>query len=141
LGAVHGCPQKKRATVAAALIGRRVEEEETGTDETTEGAPRIWTPEGVQVESEDEAEDKPNVVEIDVLADNVRTVEVFLRCQPQVHLGMGIYWQGVSASEVRAACLLLRVPLDERADVLDGVQHMAQVIADIRNREANKKNG
>jgi hypothetical protein len=95
----------------------------------------------VQVESEDEAEDKPNVVEIDVLADNVRTVEVFLRCQPQVHLGMGIYWQGVSASEVRAACLLLRVPLDERADVLDGVQHMAQVIADIRNREAQRKNG
>jgi hypothetical protein len=35
----------------------------------------------------------------------------------------------------------MRVPLAERADVLDGVQHMAQVIADIRNREANKKNG
>jgi hypothetical protein len=54
---------------------------------------------------------------------------------------MGIYWQGCAASEVRAACLLMRVPLAERADVLDGVQHMAQVIADIRNREANKKNG
>jgi hypothetical protein len=85
--------------------------------------------------------DEPVNVEIDVLVQNLTTVEVFLRCQPQVHLGMGIYWQGCTATEVRAACLLMRVPLAERAEVLDGVQHMAQVIADIRNREASNKNG
>lgn len=52
---------------------------------------------------------------------------------------MGIYWQGCTASEIRAACLLMRIPRKEWFDVLDGVQHMAQVIAEIRNREANKK--
>jgi hypothetical protein len=139
LGALRGRAQKKRAAVAAALIGRSTEPDEY-TEESVEAAPRIWTPEGALLK-EDAAEEETPVVEIEVLAENVTTVEVFLRCQPQVHLGMGIFWQGCTATEVRAACLLMRVPLAERAEVLDGVQHMAQVIADIRNREAQRKNG
>ena len=52
---------------------------------------------------------------------------------------MGIYWQGCTAGEIRAACVLMHIPRREWPDVLDGVQHMAQVIAEVRNREANKK--
>ena len=81
----------------------------------------------------------PRVVEIEVLVENIRTVEVFLRCQPQVVMGMGIFWQGVSVSEIQSTCVLLRVPQEEWLDVLDGVQHMAHVVATIRNERSAKK--
>lgn len=54
-------------------------------------------------------------------------------------MGMGIFWQGVSVSEIQSTCVLLQVPQEEWLDVLDGVQHMAHVVATIRNERAAKK--
>lgn len=75
---------------------------------------------------------------IDVLDQNLRTAEVFLRCQPQIAVGMGVFWQGVTAREIEAACHLMHVPYEEEPDVLDGVQHMAQVVAAVMNDKDGK---
>lgn len=66
-------------------------------------------------------------------------VAVFRRCQPQVAVGMGVFWQGVTAGEVRSACLMLGVPRREWARHIDGVQLMARTIAELRNKEAAEK--
>jgi hypothetical protein len=75
---------------------------------------------------------------IEVLQENLRTAEVFLRCQPQIALGMGVFWQGVTAREIESACHLMHVPYEEEPDVLDGVQHMAQVVAAHMNEKAEQ---
>lgn len=72
---------------------------------------------------------------IGVLPRNVGVVEVFQRCQPQIGIGMGVVWQGVGATEVRAACLMSRVPRADWPRYLDGVQGMARVVAQVRNEE------
>jgi hypothetical protein len=75
---------------------------------------------------------------VGVLPENIGVVRVFERCQPQVAIGMGVIWQGASASEVRAACLMSRVPRTDWPRYLDGVQLMARVVAGIRNAEEEK---
>lgn len=66
-------------------------------------------------------------------------VRVFRRCQPQISVGMGVLWQGVTASEVRAACIMLDVPRRDWARHVDGVQLMARVVADLRNADKPHK--
>ncbi len=91
-------------------------------------------------QSETAVADEPDDVrEIEVLESNWTTVQVYLRCIPEIQLGMSVYWQGVTPTQIASACWLMSVPRAERMDVLDGAQHMAQVVAEIRNREANKK--
>lgn len=75
---------------------------------------------------------------IGVLPRNVGVVDVFRRCQPQVSVGMGVFWQGVSASEVRAACLMSHVASEDWPRYIDGVQLMARVVANVRNAESAK---
>lgn len=88
-----------------------------------------------------EDEQDGEATEIDVLAENWTTVQVYLRCQPDISVGWGERWNGISATEVRSAATMMRVPRDEWPDVLDGVQHMGRVVAEIRNSEANRKHG
>lgn len=76
---------------------------------------------------------------IGVLPRNVGVVQVFQRCQPQLGVGMGVVWQGVSAGEVRAACLMSHIPRRDWPRYLDGVQLMARVAADIRNEKEAAK--
>lgn len=66
-------------------------------------------------------------------------VAVFRRCQPQLAVGMGVHWQGVTATEVRAACLMLGIRRAEWARHIDGVQYMARVVANVRNQQAADK--
>lgn len=66
-------------------------------------------------------------------------VETFKRCQPQISVGMGVLWQGVTAGEVRAACDMLNVPRSEWPYHIDGVQLMARTIAELRNKQAAEK--
>ena len=42
-------------------------------------------------------------------------------------------WQGISASEIDAACRLLRVPLAKRQEVMVGVRLMAHAAAAVLN--------
>jgi len=90
---------------------------------------------------DDETDTRPGQqpITIGVLAENWIVLDVFDGCQPQVSIGMGIYWQGVAASEVKSGCAMLLIPSDEWPRILDGVQLMARAIAHIRNdREAKR---
>lgn len=76
---------------------------------------------------------------IGVLPANQVVVDTFKRCQPQIGVGMGVLWQGVSAGEIRAACVLSHVRRADWPRVMDGVQLMARVVAGIRNEEKPRK--
>lgn len=52
---------------------------------------------------------------------------------------MGVLWQGVTATEVHAACIMLSVPRRDWARHVDGVQLMARVVADVRNADKTHK--
>lgn len=75
---------------------------------------------------------------IGVLPENWIVKTVFSRCQPQISVGMGVIWQGVTAQEVGWGCLVSLVPRRDWPRVTDGVQLMAAVIAEVRNKQANK---
>jgi hypothetical protein len=104
------------------------DDEDAGEDGTTEEA----------LDSDTNDEREPPLW-IAVLPWCASIVEVFKRCQPQISVGMGVLWQGVTAVEVRSACLMLGIPRREWARHIDGVQYMARVIAELRNKEAADK--
>lgn len=82
---------------------------------------------------EPEPDEDIEVYEIGVLPDNRVIVETFDRCLPELSVGMGVLWQGVRATEIRAACGMGRVPRKVWPAVIDGVQLMARIVAGIRN--------
>lgn len=78
-----------------------------------------------------------SVIEIEVLAENESAVQVYLRCQQTMLAGMsGAVILGVSASEAMASARMLRVPVREWPDVIDGVQLLASLVAKIENDKA-----
>jgi energy-converting hydrogenase Eha subunit G len=78
-----------------------------------------------------------SVQEIEVLDDNASAVQVYLRCQQTMLAGMsGAVILGVSASEAMASARMLRVPVREWPDVIDGVQQLASLVAKIENAKA-----
>lgn len=68
-------------------------------------------------------------------------MQLFQTCDIHgVGAGMGgIWWAGITASELRAAMLIRRVPLAQRADMADDVQTMGAAVAAERNRRAEAK--
>ena len=60
-------------------------------------------------------------------------VQVFQHCQPQLAVGMAVFWQGVAAREVYSACRMLHVPRRDWPRHIHGVQLMAQIVAGIQN--------
>lgn len=82
----------------------------------------------------------PEHLWLGVLPENWIVIEVFGRCQIDVAVGMGgALWQGISAREARAAIGMSRVPARDWARVLDGVQLMGRVTAEIRNEQAREE--
>jgi hypothetical protein len=74
-------------------------------------------------------------VEIPIWACNERAVEVFEHCQLTVVGGMGVWWHGISAAELRAAMCTLRVPRAERAEIAEDVQYMGRAVAAAINQQ------
>lgn len=109
-------------------------EDEDGPDDDQdddEDASVPWAGEGYQ-----RAHDAPpEELWLGVLPDNLVVVAVFGRCRMDVSVGMGAYYQGISAQEVRAACVLSRVRPKDWPEIVDGVQLMGRVVADIRNEQ------
>lgn len=76
---------------------------------------------------------------IEVLDCNYIAQEVFCRCQPQVIAGYGVVmWQGVSASEVYAAALMMHVPRRLWPGLIEDVQTMALAAADYQTKKGKK---
>lgn len=72
--------------------------------------------------------------EIEVLECNWTAVQVYLRCQMTTIAGMsGAVLLGVSASEAMASARMLRVPVREWPETIDGVQVLASLVAKIEN--------
>lgn len=97
-----------------------------------------WADEGYQRVTDAQAQE----LWLGVLPENAIVIEVFGRCRIDAAVGMGVLWMGISAAEVRAACLLSRIKPRDWPRVADGVLLMGRVVADIRNAaEAERKRG
>lgn len=76
-------------------------------------------------------------VEIEVLADNMQPLQVYLRCQSTMLAGMGgSVITGVSAQEALAACRICRVRAAEWEETCEAVQTLAGMVANIENKKA-----
>ena len=74
--------------------------------------------------------------EVEVLRVNLRSVDVYRRCQLTVLSGMATAYLGVSALETRAALELSQVPPDQWAEIADDVQIMSSAAVQyLRNRK------
>jgi hypothetical protein len=84
---------------------------------------------------DDDATDDPDdPAEIEVLAENWDTVQVFTRCRQTWAAGMGgAFAQGFSALEIEAACRLARVEPDTWPEVSDQVHEMGRIAAEELN--------
>lgn len=72
--------------------------------------------------------------EIEVLACNWTTVEIYQRCQLTMHVAMhGVVCGGIAATEILAAIRLARVARKEWDVVAAGVQLMGRVAARVIN--------
>lgn len=72
-------------------------------------------------------------MEVEVLACNWETVDVFLRCQQTIASGMSACFLGISCSEVRAALELGEVPRRRWRRISAGVQQMGRIAASVLN--------
>ena len=106
-----------------------------GADATDEEDAVPWADEGYQRTDRRTA----TTLWLGVLPQNLAIVEVFRRCQPQLAVGMSVFWQGVSAREVLAACVMSRVPRADWPRYIDGVQWMAQIAANVGNKPRGRK--
>lgn len=105
------------------------EDEDEDEDEDYEPRDTGW---------DDEDSNEPQeAVWLGVLDENRIVIDAFSRCRVDVSLGGmgGAYWQGISASEVRSACELGRVPRYDWPRVADGVQLMGRITAALRNKQ------
>jgi hypothetical protein len=82
-------------------------------------------------------------VEVEVLTENLVTVEVFGACQ-LTFAGMG-QPIGISATEITCAMHALRVPRNQRGEVLQGVRYMggvaAQALAEVAEKQKTPARG
>lgn len=58
----------------------------------------------------------------------------FRLCMPHALVGMGVAWQGIPATEIRAALLLSRAPRADWPRLADDLAYMGRIVADTRNR-------
>jgi hypothetical protein len=64
---------------------------------------------------------------IEVFECNVESAVVFLQCRFDSAVGMGgVVPLGISATEIRSACLLLRIPRDRHPELLENVRLMSR---------------
>lgn len=84
------------------------------------------------------AKEDEDFIEVEVHPENRTAVEVFRNCQMTLVGGMGVFHQGISAQEFKAACWAMGLELDgpERKETLGKIKFMAQVVAS----ETNEKN-
>lgn len=85
-----------------------------------------------------EFEDDDDAEEVVVWAENWCIVEVFTRCQWQTAIASGMagaarIWEGIHATEIRAACELLDLPRSSWADVSWGVGVMVAAARPVLN--------
>lgn len=67
------------------------------------------------------------------------SVAVFQRCTIRgIGTGMGIWWTGIEADEIRVVCHLMQVPLHRVADIAWDVRYMGRCVAEARNRRAEQ---
>lgn len=86
----------------------------------------------------------PRVCTVPVVADAMAAVAVFRTCRLHaIAAGMGVFWDGISAQELRAGLWLHRVPAAERESVIEDVQFMAQAACRQLNRKpsAGRRSG
>lgn len=84
--------------------------------------------------------DSAGAIECEVLECNWWPVQVYLRCQQTMLSGMaGVAFLGVSASEAMASARMIRAPVREWPDVIDGVQALAGMVAKIENEKLAAK--
>ncbi|MBN8885903.1 MAG: DUF1799 domain-containing protein [Rudaea sp.] len=71
-----------------------------------------------------------------VWPENWPAAQVFERCEWTVHIGMSKpYFQDISSREIESVCRLMRIPVADRAFVLDSVRLMANAAAPILNED------
>lgn len=76
---------------------------------------------------------------MEVLPCNWDALRVYQYCNQQVvGGGFGVVHLGIAAVEVRAAVVLLRLPCTRWPDILDGVQHIGQLVAAALNRRVHR---
>ena len=74
---------------------------------------------------------------VEVLSGNWDALLAYQHCAQQVvGGGYGVVHLGIAAAEVRAAVALLRLPRTRWPDILDGAQHIGQLVAAALNRRA-----
>jgi hypothetical protein len=144
-------PAKKLAAIAQALSGGAIDDtvrpwllpgpdEEGEDDEPEDGDDDPDTCEVSLLDDDSDDGRDPPPLWLGVLPENWIVVEVFGRCQIGVAVGMGgALWQGISAREARAAIGMSRVPAKDWVRVLDGVQLMGRITAEIRNEQAREE--
>lgn len=72
--------------------------------------------------------------EVEVLAANWETVQVFTRCDPSLVVGAtAARFVGIAAAEVESVMRVVGVPRCRRLAVFDGVKHMGVVWSKVKN--------
>lgn len=67
------------------------------------------------------------------------SVAVFQRCTIRgIGAGMGIWWTGIEADEIRTVCELMQVSPHRVADIAWDVRYMGSCVASARNRRAEQ---
>ena len=130
--AVRPGPPGKLASAALILSGLPAE----GDDDAEEhdSAPRVVS--AGEFFSEDD-EDTDCVVP-EVWSCNWLAVEIFEHCDMEgFGAGMaGIFWTGISVTQIHTARQVIPVPEAEWIDLVDDVRHMGRVVAQARNAAA-----
>jgi len=120
------------------------------TPNTIKSSKAAATDEAVEVDDDDaaskshepseRASNNETEKELIVWPENMSAVLVYLRCQSTTVAGFsGAFILGVSAVEALAAARMLRIPVREWPEVLDGVQLLASHVAKIENDKAKAR--
>lgn len=105
------------------------------------GAPQSEIDRVLRAEGILPGDEEPEEIEIFYLAEFENSIRVFRTIKPELYLGSmgGVVYGGVSAQEVRAACLNLLIAKSEYPDITDNVQAMAAVAANLKNEAQNEQ--
>lgn len=80
------------------------------------------------------------VVEIGIWECNVKAFAVFRLCTiAAIGTFGGLFWTGIEAVEIRAACLLCRMPRADWPELADDVRFMGSDVAAERNQRMAQK--
>lgn len=70
---------------------------------------------------------------------NAEAVDVFRLCAiGGIGTFGGLYWTGIDAAEIRAACALLRIPRADWPDLAADVHYMGAEVAEDRNKRQER---